>query len=189
VGVVLLFAFFGLLVLIVAGASPRGNKYEKTRAKAREEKLKTARDEAMPAMTTYGWVDKAKGVAHIPIEAAMKLTVAELARKQPAPAGPIATPAPPASAPATASPAPSPAAATSPAKPSSVVGPNSENRGQPAAADNPASAPPGTQPGASATPAATPSTGAAQPHPGGSVAPTPSPPAPGSPLPVRGKTP
>jgi len=36
---------------------------------------------------------KNKGVARIPIDRAMELTVAELAQKKPAPAGPIATPA------------------------------------------------------------------------------------------------
>jgi hypothetical protein len=45
VGVLLLFAFFGLLTLVVLGASPRGTKYEKTRAKARAEKLKTLNEQ------------------------------------------------------------------------------------------------------------------------------------------------
>ncbi len=34
IGVVLLFAFFGLLALVVIGASPRGDNYEEKRAKA-----------------------------------------------------------------------------------------------------------------------------------------------------------
>jgi hypothetical protein len=42
----------------------------------------------------YGWVDKNKGVAHIPIPRAMQLTMAELQAKKPMAAGPIATPAP-----------------------------------------------------------------------------------------------
>lgn len=169
IGVVLLFAVFGLFVLVVVGASPRGTNYEKTRAKARAEKLKTAREEAMTALTTYGWVDKTKGVARIPINEAMKLTVADLARKKPMPAGPIATPPPQNTAPATASPTPSPTAgASATPKPTSIGGPASENRGQPAAASNPPSA-------------------AAQPA--GAVSATPSPSPVGSPLPVPGKSP
>jgi hypothetical protein len=109
-GIVLLFALFGIIVLAVIGPAPRGSDYEETRAKKRVDNLKTSREEATKALTTYGWIDKNKGVARIPIERAMKLTVAELARQKPAPAGPIATPQPPAPAaspsPAQASPAP-----------------------------------------------------------------------------------
>jgi len=194
IGVLLLFAFFGLMALVVVGASPRGTKYEKTRAKARNEKLQTLRDQTNSALTTYGWVDKTKGVARIPINDAMKLTVAELSQKKPAPANPIATPeaqspAPQsASAPATSSPAPSPSVSgsTTP-KPTSITGPNSENRNQPAAESKPPPAPPGTQPGPSNSPGASPPSAPAK----APVSPsaTTSPSAPGTPLPVRGKTP
>lgn len=192
IGVVLLFAFFGLLVLVVIGASPRGGSYEEKRAKVRAEKLQTARDETTKALTTYAWVDKNKGVVRIPINEAMKLTVAELAQKAPAPANPIATPeaSPPApgAAPATASPGPSPAtSASGTPKPTTVSGPTSESRNQPAAAIKPPPAPPGTQPGASATPAAAPPSAAVKPPVSPSVHPSPS--APASPSPARGKTP
>jgi hypothetical protein len=185
-GVVLLFAFFGLLVLVVIGASPRGDSYEEKRAKVRAEKLQAAREETTKALTTYAWVDKNKGVVRIPINEAMKLTVTELAQKAPAPANPIATPeaSPPAqgAAPATASPAPSPAtSASGTPKPTTVTGPTSEGRNQPAAAIKPPPAPPGTQPGASATPAAAPPSAAVK-------APV-SPSASATPSPVRGKTP
>ena len=203
-GVVLLFAFFGLLALVVFRASPRGNTYEQKRAKARAEKLEAAHKQMLTATTTYGWVDKNKGVVRIPITDAMKLTVAELAEKKPAAAGPIATPAPspapetsPGASPAagaTASPAGSPTATpaatatpgTTP-KPSSITGPDSEIRAQPAAAANPPAAPPGTQPGASTTPASSPPSAAAKAQTSPSPSPSPSPP--GTPLPVRGKTP
>jgi hypothetical protein len=192
IGVVLLFAFFGLLALVVIGASPRGTTYEKKRAKVRAEKLQAVRDETTKALTTYGWVDKNKGVVRIPITDAMRLTVAELAQKNPAPANPIATPAATPGAqgtvPATASPAPSPAAGSSGTpKPTSITGPNSESRNQPAAAINPPPAPPGTQPGASTTPAASPPSSAVKASASPSVLLSPS--APGTPLPVRGKTP
>ena len=112
-GIVLLFALFGVIVLAIIGPSPRGSDYEETRAKKRIENLKTVREEADKALTTYAWVDKNKGVARIPIEHAMELTVAALAKQTPAPAGPIATPQAQATASAPAS-AASPASATSP---------------------------------------------------------------------------
>ena len=112
-GTVLLFALFGVIVLAIIGPTPRESDYEETRAKKRIENLKTLREEADKALTTYGWIDKNKGVARIPIEPAMELTVAELAKQKPAPAGPIATPEAQATASAPAS-ATSPAPATSP---------------------------------------------------------------------------
>jgi hypothetical protein len=112
-GIVLLFALFGVIVLAIIGPTQRGTDYEETRAKKRIENLKTLREETDKALTTYGWIDKNKGVAHIPIERAMELTVADLAKQKPAPAGPIATPQAQATASAPAS-AASPAAAMSP---------------------------------------------------------------------------
>ena len=105
-GIVLLFALFGVIVLAIIGPSPRSSDYEETRAKKRVENLKTLREEADKSLTTYAWVDKNKGVARIPIERAMELTVADLAKQKPAPAGPIATPETQATASAGASPAP-----------------------------------------------------------------------------------
>ena len=104
-GIVCLFVVFGLIVLAVIGPSPRGSDYEQTRAQKRIERLKTLREESQKDLTSYAWVDKNKGVARIPIDRAMELTVAELAQKKPAPAGPIATPAAQ-TPPAGASPAP-----------------------------------------------------------------------------------
>jgi hypothetical protein len=114
-GIVLLFALFGVIVLAIIGPTPRESDYEEARAKKRVENLKTLREEADKALTTYGWTDKNKGVARIPIERAMELTVAGLAQHKPVPAGPIATPEAQATAGAAASPAPaSPAPAGSP---------------------------------------------------------------------------
>jgi hypothetical protein len=121
VGIVLLFTLFGIIVLAVIGPAPRGSTYEETRAKKRMENLKTVRDEAAKALTTYGWIDKNKGIAHIPIDRAMELAVVDLARQKPVPAGPIATPEPQAPAspasPAPASPAPAGSSQSSPAQP------------------------------------------------------------------------
>ena len=64
---VALFVFFGVIVAIAFSAMPRGSTYEQDRARARAEKLKTAEGEWSKTMSSYGWVDKAKGLARIPI--------------------------------------------------------------------------------------------------------------------------
>jgi hypothetical protein len=136
-GIVCLFVLFGLIVLAVIGPSPRTSDYEETRAKKRVEKLKTLHEESQKELTTYAWVDKNKGVARIPIDRAMEVTVADLAQKKPAPAGPIATPAAQA-APAGASPAPaaSPQGAVSspPAEAPAKAGPPSSGAASPSPA-------------------------------------------------------
>jgi hypothetical protein len=193
-GVVLLFAFFGLLALVILKAAPRGSDYEKKRAEARAKKLEDAQKEYLNTLTTYGWVDKSKGIARIPITEAMQIMLVELPDKKPKAAGPIAaaspsaSPAPSAGASPSASASPTPAAdiSTTP-KPSSVSGPNSEAHNQPAAALNPPPAPPNTQPGPNSSPAATAPPAPAKPQ--TNPSPTTSPAAAGTPLPVRGKTP
>jgi hypothetical protein len=197
-GVVLLFALFGLLAMVAIKASPRGTDYEKKRAEARLKKLEDAQKENLTALTSYGWVDKNKGVARIPINEAMQIMLVELPNKKPTAAGPIAAaspgvapqPSPGASASpaasASASPSGSPGANTTP-KPTSVSGENSEAHNQPAAAANPPPAPPNTQPGPNSSPAASAPPSPAKPQ--VSPAPSASPSAPGTPLPVRGKTP
>jgi len=60
-------------------------------AKVRLEKLSKLRTEQDLAVTTYGWVDKPKGVAHIPIAQAMELVVPQLRSNPPRPAYPITT--------------------------------------------------------------------------------------------------
>lgn len=194
-GIVLLFAVFALFVWVVMGAMPRGDNYEQKRAEARLEKLKVANEEAQKA-SGYGWVDKEKGIARIPVGRAMELAAAELAQKRPTAANPIppeiapglqaAAPAGPSAAPTAA---PQPAAGSSP-KATAIMGPGSVIGGQPAAAANPSNAAPGTQPGPSATPAASPPAGASQQQPGvGEPTATPVQSPPGTPLPVRGKQP
>ena len=189
VGVVLLFALFGAIVVAVIGPTPRGDSYEKMRAEARAKKLKDAREEDSKALTSYAWIDKNKGTVRLPIDRAMELTVADLANKKPAPAYAIAVPESSAASggAAAASPAPtaSPQSSGTP-KPTSVAGPNSEARGQPAAAVNPPAVQPSTQPGASASPAASPKSSAAVPAASPSATPSATPPS--SPLPARGAT-
>ena len=188
-GVVLLFALFGVIVLAVIGPAPRGDDYEQKRAKAREEKLKTARGEDAKALTSYGWIDKNKGVARIPVARAMELTVAELAQKKPEPAGPIATPEAQASAAPTGAPAPSAAPSASPTPSGTPKATSVAGRGQPAAALNPPPAPPGTQPGAAASPAAPLAPPTAKPSLAAPPQAAPAQSPPGTPTPVPAKTP
>ncbi len=173
-GVVLLFALFGAIVVAVVGPSPRGDTYEQMRAETRAKKLKDARDEDAKVLTTYAWVDKNKGTVRLPIDRAMELTVADLANKNPAPAYAITAPessaAPGGAAAATPAPSASPQASGTP-KPTSVAGQNSEARGQPAAAVNPPPVQPSKPPGASASPAPSPQSSAAAPAASPSVTP------------------
>ncbi len=172
-GIVFLFVVFGFFVFVLIGASPRGNDYEAKRAAVRTEKLKSTMEEMNKDLHTYGWVDKAKGVARIPIDRAMQLTLADLAQKKPTAAGPIATPAP------AATPSASPSTpATAPA-----AGQPKEGEVPSAATSNPPGAPAGTQP--SASPAASLAASAKAP-----AQPTPvTSPVSASPLPVPGKSP
>src|SRR6476660_7995818 len=147
-GIVLLFALFGVIVIAVIGPIPRSSDYEETRAKKRMENLKTVREDAEKALNTYAWIDKNKGVVQIPISRAMELTVADLAKQKPAPAGPITTPPAQSPAPATsAAPAasPKPGAAQTAASPSAQP-PSSPSPAAQPAASTPASPGPTTAP-------------------------------------------
>ena len=60
-------------------------------AKVRLEKLSKLQAEQDATASTYGWVDKSKGVAHIPIAQAMEMIVPELRSNPPHPAYAITT--------------------------------------------------------------------------------------------------
>jgi len=208
-GTILLFLLFGAIVLALVGPAPRTDDYEQNRAKKRYETLKGLREQDAKALGSYEVVDKAQGTAHIPIERAMELTLTELGQKKPAAAYAIATPAPVAAPAASGAPAASPASTNAAAVPPSttapashtssgaqatpatvlkeVEGPKSEIHNQPAGAANPPAAKPGTQPGGAATPQASPAPPSGKP----AVSPTgtPNQSAPGSPLPIPGKSP
>jgi hypothetical protein len=153
-GIVLLFALFGVIVLAIIGPAPRGSDYEETRAKKRMENLKTLREEADKALTTYGWIDKNKGVARIPIERAMELTVGDLAKQKPALAGPIATPEAQSPAGAAGSPAPASPASAGSARPGGAS-PAASPSAQAPASPSPVAQPPSPGP-ASPSPAKSP---------------------------------
>jgi len=133
-GVVLLFALFGFIVFAIIGPSQRATDYEEIRAKSRMEKLKTSHEDAEKALNTYAWVDKTKGVVRIPISRAMELTVAELAQKKPAAAGPIATPQAQTSPSGAASPtaSPAPAGSVKPGSTQAVPSPSAQSAASPA---------------------------------------------------------
>jgi hypothetical protein len=136
-GVVLLFALFGAIALTIIGPAPRSNDYEKMRAENRLKKLKDAREEDAKALTGYAWIDKNKGTVRLPIERAMELTVAELASKKPAPAGPIVTPEAAAPSRATvASPSTQPGASSSPAASPQSTAPAPSSPASPTPAPN-----------------------------------------------------
>src|SRR5205085_9802949 len=90
-GIVLLFLFFGVFVLVLLGLSPRGNSYEAKRAEQRLETLKKVQAEANTELRSYAWADKNKGVMSIPINRAIGVTLAELAQTAPNPANAIET--------------------------------------------------------------------------------------------------
>ena len=161
VAIVCLFVVFGVIVFAIIGPMPRGSNYEQMRAQKRMERLKTLHEETQKELTTYAWVDKNKGVARIPIERAMELTVAGLAKNTPAPAGPIATPpaqtapggaAPPAPAASPASGAAQPLRA-SPSAPAGSPAKAAAESSPPAAANvSPASSAPSAAPAPATTP-------------------------------------
>jgi hypothetical protein len=147
-GVVLLFALFGVIVLAIIGPMPRGSDYEETRAKKRMEKLKSVREEAETALNSYAWVDKNKGVVRVPISRAMELMTAELAKQKPAPAGPIATPQAQSPAPATSA---VPAASPKPGAAQTAASPSAQAPSSPSPAAQPAASTPAS-PGPTTTP-------------------------------------
>ncbi len=71
------------------GVTP--NTVTEAAAKIRLEKIAKLRQEQDKLASSYGWVDKAKGIAHIPISKAMEIIVADLRTNQPHAAYPITT--------------------------------------------------------------------------------------------------
>ncbi len=114
-GMVLLLLFV-LAVKLLTGLAPAPDE-DAARAAERAKAYADLQAENAKRLETYAWVDKAKGTVQIPIDRAMDLAIAELNSRQPAPAGPIATPAPSPEA----SPAASPSTAATPAAQSTAA--------------------------------------------------------------------
>lgn len=90
-GIWLAAGFLGLaslgFLLRPAGVTP--SVVLENAAKARLEKLSKLREEQDKLANTYGWTDKDKGIAHIPITKAMELVLPKLRTNDPHPAYPI----------------------------------------------------------------------------------------------------
>jgi hypothetical protein len=77
------------LLLRPLGVTP--NTITESDAKVRLEKITKLRAEQDLLATSYGWADKEKGVARIPIAKAMEVTIPSLRTNSPHPAYPITT--------------------------------------------------------------------------------------------------
>ena len=81
-------AAFGVVALVFGGrlASYKPVDEVETKRAAQRLEARTKLDtEAQAKLDSLGWVDKAKGTVHVPIADAMKLVVADLRAKKPAP--------------------------------------------------------------------------------------------------------
>lgn len=81
-GLIVLVIFAGLVAWWI-GSQRTGENVQAKRAEARIATRDRLAKEHADRLATSGWVDKAAGVAHIPLEQAMKLTVSELQQKKP----------------------------------------------------------------------------------------------------------
>ncbi len=77
-GGLILLAVFAFLVVWWVRGTGKGDVLGNKRGAARYEARKKLEDQHHAQLTTLGWVDKAKGIAHVPVEDAMKLTLTEL---------------------------------------------------------------------------------------------------------------
>jgi hypothetical protein len=116
-GGMILILLFIVAVKLLTGLAPTPDEGA-VRAAERAKAYVELQAENAKKLGSYAWMDKAKGAVQIPIERAMELVIPELNSKQPAPAGPIATPAPSPEGSPAAPPAPAvtPPAKSTPAK-------------------------------------------------------------------------
>jgi len=141
---VMLLVFVGLvwIVFLQKQAIPTST------AQTREERMKNLAQlnaDNQKILTTYHWVDKAKGIVGIPINRAMELVLKDLAAKHPHAAGPVNPPA------ANPTPAASPAAAA--ANEQATPAPSASATPAPSPVSSPSSSPePTASPEQSATP-------------------------------------
>lgn len=88
--------FLGLaslaLLLRPAGITPE--TITEKAAMERWDRLQKLKTEQHKEAASYGWIDKEKGIARIPVEKAMELTISKLQAQDPKPAYPITTIAP-----------------------------------------------------------------------------------------------
>jgi hypothetical protein len=106
---VLLGLFFLVSLVFRGGADATTGPEDAARDEFRTKTLAEVQAEEAKKLTEYGWVDQAAGTVRIPINEAMKLVIAPLNSKKPAPAYPVldntGQPVPPSTLPAPAAPA------------------------------------------------------------------------------------
>ena len=80
--------FLGLaslaLLLRPAGVTP--DTITEKAAMERWDRLQKLKEDQQKQVTTYGWIDQEKGIARIPVEKAMELTIPKLQAQDPKPA-------------------------------------------------------------------------------------------------------
>jgi hypothetical protein len=92
-GIWLAAGFLGLASLgfLLRPAGVTSGVVLETAAKSRLEKLSKLREEQDKLANSYGWTDKEKGIAHIPVSKAMELALPKLRANNPHPAYAITT--------------------------------------------------------------------------------------------------
>jgi hypothetical protein len=108
-GLVLISLFLVAALSLRGGAEATTTPEDAERDAFRVKTLDEVHAEETQKLTTYGWVDQAKGNVRIPIDKAMTLVLANLNSKKPAPAYPVldntGQPVPPSVLPVPSSPA------------------------------------------------------------------------------------
>lgn len=118
----------------------------------RDRRLEVWQAEKRKALSSYGWADRARGIARIPIEKAMEEVIAhppDIAGQGVPPAKSIIAPPPAAPSSGRAGAGKATVPATGRTSSSGKPGPASPRAGQPSPAATPAGAPAGNNPGAS----------------------------------------
>lgn len=98
-GLALLLLFYFVNKLLVGSGTGNTDPEEAARAELRIKNLAEVRAEAEKKLTTYAWVDRAKGSVQIPIAQAMDMVIPALNESKPRPAYPVTPPPAPSSAP------------------------------------------------------------------------------------------
>lgn len=88
-GILGLFLFLVVNSVFLGKAETSLNPEDPARDAERVKNLADLQAENQTKLTTYAWVDQPKGSVQIPINEAMKLVLAELNSKKPAPAYPV----------------------------------------------------------------------------------------------------
>ena len=83
------FVFFIGLALVILKIGNDRPTFEMKRQEERLTKLRTHEAKDKELLETYGWVNESEGIARLPIERAMGLTLVDLEKKEVKSAGPV----------------------------------------------------------------------------------------------------